>query len=365
MNLFEKILVAPSAYKGTLDADQVAQAIALGVRSVKPQAQIVLAPIADGGDGTLASIHTGVGGTLETVPVVGALGDPAEARWLKLDQSAVVELASASGIAAIEPERLRALDAHTIGTGQVIRHCLERGMKDVVICVGGSASTDGGAGLLSALGARFLDREGIPLAPGGGALLQIAACDLQLLARWRDVRFRVATDVTSPLLGASGAAEVFAPQKGASPAQVIWLDTALTKYADVLEKASGRVVRFTLGSGAAGGTAFGLACALGAEIMPGFAWLSRLLQLEEKIATSDLVITAEGRLDQQSITGKATGELAKLCQVHAKPLWVVPAVVEPTLDWQQHHIALVAPTSKDSQPASFSTVSSAVADLFR
>jgi glycerate 2-kinase len=244
-------------------------------------------------------------------------------------------------------------------------HCLERGMKDVVICVGGSASTDGGAGLLSALGARFLDRDGNPLVPGGGALLQIASCDLHMLARWSEVRFRVATDVISPLLGVSGAAEVFAPQKGANQAQVIWLDAALAKYDDVLEQSSGRRVRSTPGSGAAGGTAFGLACALGAEIMPCFAWLSRLLRLEEKIAASDLVITAEGCLDHQSITGKATGELAKLCLVRGKPLWVVPAVVEPNLDWRRHHIALVAPTSADREPASFSTVSAAVADLFR
>jgi glycerate kinase len=365
MKSYEKILVAPSAYKGTLDADQLAQAIASGVRSVQPETLIVCAPIADGGDGTLAAIHAGAGGTFETVEVMGALGDPHAARWLKLDELAIVELASASGIAAISPERLRALDAHTIGTGQVIMHCLERGMKDVVICVGGSASTDGGAGLLSALGARFLDRYGNPLVAGGGALLQVASCDLHMLNRWSDVRFRVATDVTSPLLGASGAAEVFAPQKGASQAQVMWLDAALAKFADVLEKASGRIERSTPGSGAAGGTAFGLACALGAEIMPGFAWLSRLLRLEEKIAASDLVITAEGRLDHQSIEGKATGELAKLCLAHGKPLWVVPAIVEPNLDWRRHHIALVAPTCKEREPASFSTVSAAVADLFR
>jgi glycerate kinase len=362
---YARVLVAPSAYKGTLDANQVAQAIASGVRSVKPETLIVCGPIADGGDGTLAAIHAGAGGMFETVPVVGALGDPLTARWLKLDQLAIVELASASGIADIDPERLRALDAHTIGTGQVIMHCLERGMKDVVICVGGSASTDGGAGLLSALGAHFLDRDGNPLVAGGGALLQIDACDLHMLARWRDVRFRVATDVTSPLLGVSGAAEVFAPQKGANSAQVILLDTALAKYADVLEKCSGRLMRFTPGSGAAGGTAFGLACALGAEIMPGFAWLSRLLRLEEKIADTDLVITAEGCLDHQSITGKATGELAKLCLAHDKPLWVVPAVVDPNLNWRRHHIELVAPTSKGCQAASFSTVSSTVADLFR
>jgi len=364
MSCYSKILVAPSAYKGTLTADEVAHAIAAGIASVRPDAQIICAPIADGGDGTLAAIHAAVGGKVETVAVTGALGDAVEANWLQLDDLAVVELASASGIAAIAAEKLRALDAHTIGTGQVILRCLEQGLDDIVVCVGGSASTDGGAGLLCALGAKFLDGAGMPLALGGGALLQIESCDLDELARWRKVQFRVATDVTSPLLGVHGAAAIFAPQKGASVTEVALLDAGLTKYADVLERATGRCARSVAGSGAAGGTAFGLACALGAEILPGFTWLSSLMQLEAKVLACDLIITAEGCLDHQSVTGKATGELAKLCQRHGKPLWVVPARSQPELDWGCHKIDRVVETSKHGERVTAATVCAVVAAMF-
>jgi glycerate kinase len=248
-------------------------------------------------------------------------------------------------------------------------HCLEKGFRDIFVCVGGSASTDGGSGLLRALGALWLDGQGLELGLGGGALAEIAACDLAKLERWRDVSITVATDVRSPLTGELGAAYIFAPQKGAAPEDVLTLDHALSKFADVLEAATDRFVRNLPGAGAAGGTAFGLACALNARIVPGFDWVADLTDLEAKIAASDLVITGEGCLDEQSLVGKATGELAALCQHYGTPLWVVPGRSAQSTNWLDYGIERVVPVSggpeaNNSEPADADAIARTVAALF-
>lgn len=357
---FSRILLAPSAYKGTLDASAVALALNDGVKVAMPLATVQLAPIADGGDGTLAAVHAVRGGTFHKVPVLGAMNDFVEAEWLELDGVAVVELAGASGLGMLQGRELQPLTAHSFGTGQVMLDALQKGTKELIVCVGGSASTDGGAGALQALGAHFLDSNRMELAMGGGALSGIVRCDLSKLERWRSAQISVATDVTSPLLGEHGAAHIFAPQKGAGPYEVEQLEEALKRFANVLEKDTGKFVRNLAGSGAAGGTAFGLACALGAQIISGFEWLSEMADLENKIAACDLVVTAEGCLDHQSLTGKATGELAKMCTKLGKPLWAVPALVQKDLDWRSFGITRVIESCSNGRAADALTIAAAM-----
>jgi glycerate kinase len=345
---YQTILIAPSAYKGTLSAIEVAQAIADGVRLANATATVISTPIADGGDGTLDALHAAIGGVFHPLEVHGALGQSVQSGWLELNGEGIIELACTSGLGMLAGQELQPMDAHTIGTGEALRQCLGLGFSDVVVCVGGSASTDGGTGILRALGDRFFDDNGMELPPGGGALARLARCDLSLLERWSNVRIRLATDVTSPLCGPTGAAFVFAPQKGASAQQVLSLDYAMSRCADVLEETTGRKVRHVAGAGAAGGAAFGLACAMGAEIVSGFAWLAETTDMERKVRESDLVISAEGSLDEQSVVGKATGELAKLCLSCGKPLWVFPAVAQANVNWSDFGIDCVVATSDGS-----------------
>lgn len=366
-------VVAPSAYKGTFSATEIAAAISAGISAAISNATITCIPIADGGDGTIEAIHAVAGGVKHNIVVRGPLDVPVTAEWLELTDMAVVELASASGIAHLHAAcmdgekciglHLDALTSHTFGTGQVLLQCLQSGITNIVVCVGGSASTDGGAGLLAALGARFLDDAGAELSLGGGSLERIASCDLEPLQKWQKAKISVATDVTNPLLGISGAAYIYGPQKGATNEQVAQLDRALKIFADVLELATGRDIRNIPGAGAAGGTAFGLACALGATIIPGFAWISELSHLEERIRNADAVITAEGCLDEQSAMGKATGELAKLCRLYGKPLYAVPAIAQLRVDWQQYGLQ-VATVSVAGERASLEAVAATARSLF-
>lgn len=350
------VLVAPTAYKGTLSPSAAAAAMVSGLQDAGI-ASVVPAPLADGGDGTVESLHMAVGGQLEKLVVTGPLGQPVQATWLRLADLAVIELASASGLALVGPDTLEPLAAHTIGTGQLLASCLASGMGQIVVAAGGSASTDGGTGALRALGARFLDAQANELPPGGGALVRLSACDLDALERWAGkARILVATDVTNPLLGKRGAARVYAPQKGASAEQVELLELALKRLADVLERQTGCRARRLPGSGAAGGTAFGLVCALAAEIIPGFKWLSALTGLESKVASADLVITGEGRLDEQSLSGKVIGELAALCRKHRKRLWALPARVQPGIDWSYFAIERVLPVARGAEPVSASDI---------
>lgn len=324
-----QILVAPAAFKGTLSPFTVAQAIAGGITDAAGDKQVsaVCVPLADGGDGTIETVHAVAGGTLVEQQVLDALGRPVNAFWLKLKDSALIELASICGLALLSAAPLAPLSAHTYGLGQMIARCFEAGMTAIDIALGGSASTDGGMGALRALGAAFFDDSGHELTRlGGGCLHLIRSVDLsdtRLLVK--SAKLRLLTDVTSPLLGKHGAAAVFAPQKGASLEQVKELEIGLTNFADVLERQCNNRLRDLPGSGAAGGTAFGLAAALGCRIESGFAYVAEIAGLSEKIAASDLVITAEGKLDGQSMLGKVPGHLARLCRQQGKPLWVVAA----------------------------------------
>ncbi|HEY9789776.1 MAG TPA: glycerate kinase [Candidatus Obscuribacterales bacterium] len=329
----KKILIAPTAFKGTLSPQMVARAIEDGVVQAggRPPVQIgieiesIILPLADGGDGTLETVYQSSQGRLHDEQVLGATGKPVHARWLQLDRQALVELASCCGIGLLSVDQLNPLQASTYGLGQMICRCREFGMETINVALGGSASTDGGMGALRAIGVCFFDRDGKEIDESGGAALSTVR-DVDVTgARWltRESKLRVLTDVHNPLLGAQGAAHVFAPQKGASSSQVDILESAMQQYADVLEQSTGKRLRDVPGAGAAGGTAFGLACCLDAEIASGFQWLAGIAGLEDKLRQCDLVITGEGRFDSQSLSGKVTGELLKLCRQYNKPLWVV------------------------------------------
>lgn len=324
-----RILIAPTAYKGSLSPEEVAQAIQSGALTAIPDAITELTPIADGGDGSLSVLKENLGGgNLIEVEANDALLVSRKTHWLLVGDLAVIELASICGLGALGDNR-QALNASTFGLGQVIQNALNSKPKSMILLLGGSASTDGGGGALSALGARFLDREGKVLKCGGGYLSQLDKVDLSHLDnRINSVAIELAVDVDNPLLGNNGAAHVYAPQKGASENDVLVLENGLAKFADLLESACGKKARQTSGTGAAGGTAFGLSVALGAKIVSGADRIIQLIDLPKKIAQADLIITGEGRIDRQSFMGKAIGQVASLCNKLSKPCLVICGAVD-------------------------------------
>lgn len=357
-----KILIAPSAFKGTLTPITVTKAIEAGLIESGIDCRIELAPFADGGDGTLECLHYALGGNFEQISCKGPTGVVHAASWLQLPDCAVVELAVCCGLGLIEPEKAP-LTAHTFGLGEVIADCLLKDQGQVVVTLGGSASTDGGTGALRALGAKFFDKNKSELPLGGQALLNLAACDLSSLKRVNDLK--IAVDVQNPLLGKNGAANVFAPQKGADESAVQQLEEALSRLADVLEAATSRRMRDVCGSGAAGGTAFGLAVALDAQLVSGFHWLSQLLDLERKIQWADLVISAEGKLDGQSLSGKASGELAALCKNAGKKLIVAAAVIDNDCNWRASGITEVIDLGGSSKHVAAKDIEEHIAQFMR
>lgn len=296
-----QVVIAPDSFKGSLAAIDVAQAIAEGWRSVRPGDGLQLFPQADGGEGTLDAVQRAIPGAerRSAGTVTGPDGRPVPGEWLALpDGSAVVELAQMSGLPMMaHPD---ALGATTRGLGEVL--AAAAGASRIVLGVGGSASTDGGAGALQALGLRIVDAVGAPIGDGGGALVRASALDRSTLAPLPPIT--VLTDVTSPLLGPDGAAAVFGPQKGADPAQVGELDAALATFARLLGGDPAQA-----GAGAAGGTAYGFAAAYGAPIVSGADYLAELTGLDAALAAADVVLSGEGRFDEQSLTGKVVGQL--------------------------------------------------------
>lgn len=300
-----RVLLAPDKFKGSLTAAEVAAALAEGLVAGDPSLRITCAPVADGGDGTVAAA-VAAGWTSVAVDSVGATRRPTRASYAMRGSRAVVELASIVGLAALPMDELDPLGASTFGLGTVIRHALDGGARDIVIGVGGSASTDGGAGMLQALGVRILDADGHDVAAGGGALRSAVRIDLSgLHSAVCESHFQVACDVDNPLLGPAGATAVYAPQKGASAQQLVELEDAMTRWALLVGTATGRDDSDVAGAGAAGGTAFGAVSVLGATIRSGIDTVLDLIDFRNKLADVDLVITGEGSLDVQSLHGKA------------------------------------------------------------
>jgi glycerate kinase len=320
------VLVAPDSFKGSLTSVEVAHAIAAGWARARPLDSIALAPLADGGEGLLDAVAAAGGWEWLPAHAEDALGRVIEGRFLKNGPRAVVELATASGLSrltAAGADERDAMRASTFGTGQILATAIALGANDVVLGLGGSATNDGGSGLLRALGVRFLDASGDELPPGGGALGKLASVDLSALSpTLRDVTLTIASDVTNPLTGDLGAAATYGPQKGATSAQVQELDANLAHYAEVLKAATGRDVANEPGSGAAGGTTAGLLAIDDAfaslRIRPGVDVVMELTDFDTRLAGVDLVITGEGRIDEQTAFGKTALGVARRASAAAK-----------------------------------------------
>lgn len=318
-----RVLLAPDKFKGSLTAAEVADRVAAGLRAVAPAVEVVRVPVADGGDGTLAAAAA-AGFTLVEVRACGPVGEPVDTKYAVRDGVAVVELADVSGLGLLPPGGLAPLTASSSGTGEVIRAALDAGCHTVVLGLGGSACTDGGAGLLQALGARLLDASGAELPPGGAALARLARVDLaELHPAVRGTEFVLACDVDNPLLGPHGAAAVYGPQKGASPADVALLDDALAHWADRLDAAAGTAARNAAGAGAAGGVGYAALAVLGATMRPGIELVLDLVRFAEQLPGADLVVTGEGALDEQTLRGKAPAGVATAARAAGVPVVAV------------------------------------------
>jgi glycerate kinase len=322
-----RIVVAPDKFKGSATAAEAAHAIAAGLRAGRPDLDVVELPVADGGDGTVAAA-VGAGFSPVQVRAAGPTGAPVQATFAVRGSTAVIELAEVVGLRQLPGGELAPLTASTYGLGQVIAAALDAGVGTIVLGIGGSASTDGGAGMLQALGALLTDRQGRSLGPGGAALSELARIELAGLdRRLADVRFLVASDVDNPLLGRSGAAAVFSPQKGASPAQAALLERALARWAELTASATKLDLAAAPGVGAAGGAGFAALAYLGAELLPGIELVLELIGFDAALTGAGLVITGEGRLDAQSLSGKAPVGVARAAARHGIPVAAVAGQV--------------------------------------
>ena len=323
-----RVVVAPDKFEGSLTAGQAAQAIRAGLLRARPDAEVVALPLGDGGAGTLEAL-VAAGFQRVPVPATGPTGEPVQAAIAVDGDRCFVEMAEASGLKRLPGGRRAPLEATTYGTGELLRAALDHGARTVVFGIGGSATTDGGAGMAAALGARFLDDAGAELPPGGAALLRLVHVDTAGLdPRLREVQVTVAADVDNPLVGPDGAAHVFGPQKGAGPDEVLLLDSALRRYARVLAADLGVDLADTPGAGAAGGLGAGAIAFLGARIRSGIELVLELVGFDREVASADLVVTGEGKLDAQSLRGKAPVGVARAATAHGVPVVALAGVVE-------------------------------------
>lgn len=315
----QRVLVAADKFKGSLTAVEVAERVIAGLRRVRPDLRAEALPVADGGDGTVAAA-VAAGFERHEVRVSGPLGDEVTAAYALRDGTAVVEMAEASGLQWLPEGVFAPLTASTYGSGELLRAALDAGARSIVFGVGGSATTDGGAGMLAALGARFLTASGEPVRPGGAALAELATADLSGLdPRLRSVEFVLASDVDNPLTGPKGAAAVYGPQKGASPEDVERLDAALAHLVKVLDASA---LAASPGAGAAGGIGFG-ALLVGARFRPGIEVMLDVLGFASALERADLVITGEGSLDEQTLHGKAPAGVAAAARAAGKDVVAV------------------------------------------
>lgn len=321
-----RVLAAPDKFKGTLTAAEAARAIAVGWRRARPGDEVTELPMADGGEGTLEALIDGLDGRIVRVPATGPLGDRVEAEIGIADggRVAVVEMARASGLGLLHASRRDPRRATTRGTGEMIRAALDHEPSRLLVCIGGSATNDGGAGMAQALGVRLLDAEGNELGPGGAALADLARVDATGLdPRLARVHVAVACDVDNPLCGPRGASAVYGPQKGANPDDVQVLDRALAHYAAVLHRDLAIDVRDVPGAGAAGGLGAGLVAFLGARLRPGVEVVMETAGFSERLLGTDLLITGEGSFDAQSLHGKAAMGAVEAARDTGTPVAVV------------------------------------------
>lgn len=323
-------VLAPDSFKESMTAKEVCIAMEKGLRKVYPEANYVHVPMSDGGEGTVQSLVDASNGTLFTKQVMGPLGQPVEAKLGILGDgfTGAIEMASASGIHLVTKETKNPLITTTYGTGQLILECLDRGMKQIIIGIGGSATNDGGTGMAEALGAKFLDENGNTLPRGGGSLGQLATIDVSGLdPRLNDVRIIVACDVTNPLCGEHGASHVFGPQKGATPEMVAQLDQSLAHYADVVKTQLNKDIRDVPGAGAAGGLGAGLLIFTQATLQKGIEIVIDYTNLKEKLQDADFVFTGEGGIDFQTKFGKTPFGVAQAAKLSGKKVIAIAGYI--------------------------------------
>lgn len=327
-----KVVCAPDSYKEALSAVDAAAALARGVRGVLPSADVVEVPVADGGEGTTETLMAAMGGQLISVEITDALGRPrtAELGWVASERLAVVDVAQGAGLHHIEVELRDPYRSCSSGVGHLVSAALDLDPRRVVIGLGGSATNDGGAGMISALGGRLLDSNRRPVTPTPEGMNNVASLDLsELDPRLAGVEVILASDVTNPLLGPDGATAVFGPQKGVTPARVPVIEKVLAGWADVLETATGREVRDLPGAGAAGGLGAAFLALTGATLRPGLDFVARAVGLEDAVRDADLVLTGEGRIDGQTRLGKTPWGVAEIARRHGVPVVMLGGEVRP------------------------------------
>ncbi|WP_392564805.1 glycerate kinase [Orbus wheelerorum] len=318
-----KIIIAPDSFKESLKASDVANVIKAGFSQIYPDAHYTLLPLADGGEGTVEAMVDALDGDIINAIITDPLGDKGNAFYgiSKDNQYAIIEMAAASGLERVPIDRRDAKITTSYGTGELIYHALEKGAKKFIIGIGGSATNDGGAGMLQALGIKLLDRNGKQIGYGGQALANLNQIDIsQMDPRLQHCDFEVACDVTNPLTGKNGASVIFGPQKGANTADIKLLDNNLKHFAQMIKRDLGIDVEHIPGTGAAGGMGAALLAFLNAKLKPGIEIITELLNFDHLIKDADLVITGEGRLDHQSINGKVPIGIATIAKKYNKPV---------------------------------------------
>ncbi len=309
-----KIVIAPDSFKESLSAPEVAAALARGVKRAAPDAHIICVPMADGGEGTVQAVLGATQSEPRSNRVQNALGQPIDAQWALLpDHTAVIEMACAAGLEHIAPSQRDALRASTFGVGELIKHALDAGARHIVLGLGGSATNDAGAGMLTALGLELRDAQRVPLAPGGAALASLASIDASHFdSRLTQTKITIASDVNNPLCGPLGASAIFGPQKGATPEQVQMLDAALSHFADICAQHLGHDRRDAAGSGAAGGVGFAAHAWMQSTFRPGATVIAQIGGLEQAVQGASFVLTGEGRMDAQTLLGKTPMGVAQI-----------------------------------------------------
>ena len=318
-----KVLIAPDSFKESLSAMGVASAIEQGLAEVISPLEVIKLPVADGGEGTVEAMVAGMGGEIVPCTVTGPLGKPVEAFYGAINggETAIVEMAAASGLDLLTPEERNPLVATTYGLGELMLHAMDRGARNFIIGLGGSATNDAGAGMLQALGVKLLDKDGNEISRGGAALAQVETIDATGLdVRFTEVDIHVACDVDNPLVGKRGATYVFGPQKGADEAMLAELEASLTHFGHALEASTNKSVMELEGAGAAGGLGAALVAVLSAELKRGIDIVLEAVEMKSRLEGCDLVITGEGRMDSQSVYGKAPVGVAKLAKAQGIPV---------------------------------------------
>ncbi len=319
----KKIILAFDSFKGSVSSVQIAQAATLAIKEELPLCEVLSFPIADGGEGTTDALCSKLDIERVSCRVHNPLMQSIDVSYgiTKDGNTAILEMASASGLTLIEENLRSPMVTSTYGTGEVVLDALQRGCKKFIIGIGGSATNDAAVGMLTALGLRFLDKKGEELKPIGSNLIQIAQIDdSELNPLLKDTSFTIACDVNNPLYGENGAAYIYAPQKGATPKEVELLDQGLRNFAEVVKKYNGKNIADIPGAGAAGGMGGGLLAFLNAELKSGIEVILDVLQFEESVKEADLILTGEGRLDEQTTMGKALGGILKVANKHKKPV---------------------------------------------